>query len=200
MTNLDTLWGPPVAQGLGISSGPDASTNDHVAGWLNNGGGGNVGNPVAGPPQAAWPPANGGGQMNSPVASQPQNNWNANNGGGYNMSGGNGEGQWRTESVGQMPPAVTPWVAGSHGSAANRNGPNPSANGSRKGSGSVSNNIGLGSHGAAWNNGSGHGNGSQNGGGWNNGNGGQSGSYKGGSNNNNEQTGGNAAAAPASGW
>ena len=197
-TNPELLWSRPVNHGLGISTRPNASTNDNVTGWLSNNGGGHVVSPLTGPPQAAWAPANGGGQVNSPVGSPSQINWGGNADRRFTMSGGNGGGPWPAGVGGQAPNATSPWLGNNNGNGgqsgdswnhnsnvSNRQGPSP--NGSRKSSGNSYNNIPFEQHAASWNNGSGNGNGNQNGGGWANGNGGT-----------NTQTGGSAP--PASGW
>ena len=197
-TNPDLLWSRPVNHGLGISTRPNASTNDNVTGWLSNGGGGQIGSPLTRPLPAAWAPANGSVQMNSPVGSPSHANWSDNAGRRYTMSGGNGAGPWPTGGGGQAPNATSPWLGSNNGNGGqsggswnhnsnvgNRQGPSPI--GSRKSSGSIYDNVPFEQHAASWNNGGGNGNGSQSGGGWTNGNGGT-----------NTQTGGNAP--PASGW
>ena len=182
-TNPELLWSRPVNHGLGISTRPNASTNESVTGWLNNGGGGHVGSPLTGPPQAAWAPANGGGQMNSPVGSPPQSNWGGNDGQRYTMSGGNGAGPWPSGGGGQAPNATSPWVGSNNGNSKQSGGSwnhnsnagsmqVPSPNGSRKSSGNSYNNIPSEQPATSWNNGGGNGNESQSGGGWMNGNGG----------------------------
>ena len=184
--------------GLGISTRPNASTNDNVTGWLNKSGGGDVGSPLTGPPQAAWAPANGRGHVNSPVGSPPQTNWSGNADRGYTMSGDNGAAPWPTGVGGQAPNASSPWLGsnngngGQSGSSLNHNGnvgnrQGLSPNGSRKSSGNSYNNTPFEQHVASWNDGGGNGNRSQNGQGWTSGNGGM-----------NTQIGGSAP--PASGW
>ncbi|KAL8795585.1 MAG: hypothetical protein Q9195_002006 [Heterodermia aff. obscurata] len=193
-TNPELLWSRPVNHGLGISTRPNASTNDNVTGWLNKSGGEHGGSPPTGPPQAAWAPPNGGGQMNSPVGSPPQTNWSGNAGRRYTMSGGNGAGP----SVGQAPNTASPWLGSNNGNGGqsggswthnsnigNRQGLSP--NGSRKSSGNSYNNVPFEQHAASWNNSGGNGSGSQNGAGWTDGNGGT-----------NIQADGSAP--PASGW
>ena len=196
-TNPELLWSRPVNNGLGISTLPNASTNDNVTGWLNNGGGGHVVSPLTGPPQAAWVPANGGGQMNSPVGSPPQSNWGGHAGRRYATSGGNGAGPWPTGGGGQAPNAASPWLGSNKGNGGqsggswnhnsnvgDRQGHGP--NGSRKSGGNGYNDMPFQQHATSWNSGGGNGNGSQSGGEWAYGNGGT-----------NTQTGGNA---PVSGW
>ena len=158
-TNPDLLWGRQPNQGLGISGGPNASTNDNVAGWLNSSGDGHVG------------PGNFvGGHIASPVTSPPMNGLNPNNGGMSNTNRGNAQGPWGKSNDGTGPAQL----ANGGGWSNNGNGGQGQQRSMRGGS----NNNGGGQTGQSWNNGGGNGN-NQNGSGWNNDNGAPSGGQNG---------------------
>ena len=151
-TNPDLLWGRQPNQGLGIiSGGPLASTNDNVAGWLNNSGAGH-----AGPGKFVE------GHIRSPVTSPPMNGLDPNNGVASNSNRGNVQGTWGQCNDGQGQPQL----ANGAGWSNNGNGGQGQQRSMRNGS----NNNGGGQTGQSWNNGGGNGN-NQNGGGWNNDNG-----------------------------
>ena len=161
-TNPDLLWGRQPNQGLGISGGPYASTNDNVAGWLNNSVDGHAG------------PGNFvGGHPANPATSLPMNGLNPNNGGMSNTNRSNVQGTWEGKSndnTGQPQLAnVGSW---------SNNG-----NGDQRQQRSMSNNNGRGHTGPSWNNPDGNSN-NQNGGGWNNDNGALNGGQNGSTRNN----------------
>ena len=163
-TNPDLLWGRQPNQGLGISGGPYASTNDNVAGWLNSSGGGQAG------------PGNFvGGHTASPVTSPPMNGLIPNNGGMNSTNRANVQGTWGkgNDSTGQSQ------LANSGGWLNNGNGGQEQQRSMRNGS----NNNGGGQTGQSWNNGGSNGN-NQNGGRWNNDNGAPNGGQNGGTWNN----------------
>lgn len=158
-TNPDLLWGRQPNQGLGISGGPHASTNDNVAGWLNNSGTGQAG------------PGNFvGGHTGSPVTSPPMNGLDPNNVVASNSNRGNVQGTWGKGNDNQGQPQL----ANGAGWSNNGNG----GQGQQRSMSGGSNNNGGGQTGQAWNNGGSNGN-NHNGGGWNTGNGAPNGGQNG---------------------